>query len=394
MVIAGFASWAAQGSPLDVQVAAVLREELTSREWKSGQRSVSDLRGLIDTKVGFQLKLLGTLLCTSRPAPDPRSLDLQTLAAAVNKKGVTEIVRIRSTPRVRLLGPFDLATPTYGMDSETTLAEHFVALSAGADVVARRILDGTVHTQDNRILEYYRSRNAGQLDTLSLDALQNLAAAILAETKRATPFVGGEDQIGVFLKKGVLRWLLPDLPTDRQKLLSTILHLGFSQTPDGVLTTEEYARVHGKTFISEVNMSLVQPFEQPFTQIFMGGFFRDVAISLDGNVFAGDVFQNVRFKYQGGAFFAANNVLANCVVETPPNVPLPVTLQGCRREEQPRVVPDGALGVPVYASARGCVTRDGDGHLRIKTKGRQRGIDCKGSGVSVPVLPALAGRRN
>jgi hypothetical protein len=315
MAIAGFASWA-RGSPFEYQVAAALREEFSDREWTSGERQVTSIAGLINTTVGFQLGLLGALLATKRPAPPAASLDFHGLAAGINKSGKTEIVRIAFKPRVQPLGPFGLGTPFYDISSTTTVVAHFVAFSAGLDRVARAILDGTIETPDRRILTYYRSRTAGQLDELSLDDLEGLAIAILAQTKSTTQFVGGPDQIGVFAK-GSAKWTMPQLPTDRQKLTCTILRVGSSY---GALTPEEYSRERGKEFITIMNLSLIQPFEEPLRQVFVGGQFRDVSVSLDGNVFAGNRFSNVTFKYQGGSFYFLNNTIDKCVVETAPDV--------------------------------------------------------------------------
>lgn len=386
LVIAGFATWASQGSPIDVQVASVFREEFADHEWTSGKRLVTDMPGLIRTSVGYELQLFGALLATATPAPPADSLDFQALAAGINKAGKVQIVRFAFRPRVKLWGPFNLAIPSYDMNFTTTVVDHFVGLSAGADTVARAILDGTVETQDSRILNYYRSRSARQLDELSLVAMEGLAIAILAETKRATSYVGGPDQIGVFSRGGSVEWILPQLPTDRQKLRSTILHVGFTYTPDG-FTPQEYSEAKGKNMFTAMSISLSQPFEQPFTQVFVGARFRDVSVALDGNVFAGNRFSNVTFKYQGGLFFFGNNTIDSCVLESPPNVIVPSVLGSCTPKQRLSVALDGTIGSPIRAQPKGCVTRNADGRLMIKTKGRQNGQDCKGSRVVVPFYP-------
>lgn len=386
MAIAGFASFVSQGSPVDVQVASFFREEFAAREWKSGKRRLSDLRGAINTSIGYQLQLIGALLAANMRASSVNALPFEVLAAEIDNRGRVNILRMDFRPRLEPLGPFDFPTPFYEMNVNTTIVNQFVALSAGMDRIARAILDGNLETQDSRILNYYRARNAGELDRLSLETLEGLAVAILAETKRVTPAVGGEDQVGVFGRNGRVKWLLPPLPSDRQRLLSTILQIGFTFTPDN-LTPEEYSQARGKNMVTQMNVSLIQPFEQPFTQVFIANRFREVSVSLDGNVFAGNRFSNVTFLYQGGPFYFQSNILEDCGVKAPVGVPLPPALSSCKLEPVLSIVSDDSVGSPIRAHPEGCVTRDADGRLLIKTKGRQNGQDCKGSRVLVPLFP-------
>jgi hypothetical protein len=266
-----------------------------------------------------------------------------------------------------------LEIPSYELDSSAMIADHFVAKSAGQDAVARAILDGTVQTQDPRLLDYYRSRAVKQLDELSLVALENLAVAILEETNRATPLVGGPHQIGVFAKDGKIKWTLPSLATDRQKLHSTVLKIGIPYTPDS-LTPQEYRAARGKKFVTNVNLSLYQPFEEPLIQVFIGSWFRAVTVSLDGNVFAGNHFRHVRFKYKGGPFeWFDNNTLSDCVVETPTEVELPVQLVSCKQEQQTSLDDAGAFGAPVRTQPTGCVKWNAEGKLVLKTDGWDNG---------------------
>jgi 20S proteasome alpha/beta subunit len=387
MVIAGFASYVRQGSPLDVQVASVFREEFTDREWKTGKRSVTELSGLIGTTVGYQLQLFGALLATNRPPPPVGHLNFQVLAAEINKRGKIQIVRIGFKPRIQLWGSFNLAAPSYDVNSTTSIVDHFVAISAGMDSVAQAILSGTLESQDNRILSFHRARSANQLDELSLDALEGLAIAILEETKHSTPFVGGQNQVAVFDKKRLVKWKMPELPTDRQKLVSTIMRIGSTYTRDGLLTFKEYSEAKGKNLVTEMNVALTQPFEMPFTQVFIGSLFRGVSVSLDGNVFAGNRFSQVTFKYQGGpVYFAMTNTIENCVLEVPPNIQIPPELSACRVVLRPAVLLDETVGSPIRARPQGCVSRNSEGRIIIKTKGRQKGKDCKGSKVVIPKI--------
>jgi 20S proteasome alpha/beta subunit len=300
LVMAGFASWAAQGSPLDVQVASLFREEFADHVWTSGKRPVTELPSMVKVKIGYELELFGAMGSTNRPALAPEQLDFQVLAAGLIR-GRVQIVRLSFKPRVEALGPLDLATPFYDMQSTSTVVETFVALSSGIDRIARDILDNTVDTREERILNYYRSRSAQQLDNLSLDSLRDLAVAILEETKRASEYVGGPNQIGVFPKRGRVNWTLPKLATDETRFHSTILNVGFTYTPGG-LTPLEYSLAHGKRMITQFGVSMVQPFDQPFTQVFVGSWFRDVAVSLDGNAFTGNHFPMLLSSTKAASF--------------------------------------------------------------------------------------------
>jgi len=386
LAIAGFASWAAQGSPLDVQVASLLREEFSDRVWTSGKRPITALPNMIKVNVGYELELFGAISATNRPSPPPEQLDFQVLAAGL-AGGKVQIVRIHFKPRVELFGPFDLATPFYDMQSTSSTAESFVALSGGIDGIARGILDGSIDTSDERILSYYRARSTGQLDDLSLDSIQHLAEAILESTERASEFVGGPNQIGVFPKKGPIKWILPTLATEHTRLRSTFLHEGFTYTHGGLMTPLEYSRAHGKRMVARFGVSLLQPFDEPFTQVFVSNWFRDVPVSLDGNAFAGNYFRNVTFKYQGGSFYFAANTLAGCKLEVPLGTSIPPFLRVCKVKVEESVDLRDSFGAPMKASPKGCVTRNRDGRLLIRTRGRQNGKDCTGSGVQILFRP-------
>jgi 20S proteasome alpha/beta subunit len=386
LVVAGFASWTANKSPLDVQVASLFREEFADQVWTSGKRPFTEIPSMVNTKVGYELETIGALGVTERPALAPEQLDFRVLAAGFIRSRV-HIVSVNFKPRIQLLGPFDLAAPSYDMLSTTTVADHFVALSAGIDGVARAILDGAVDTRDDRILNYYRCREQKRLDMMSLDSLHDLAVAILEATKRATTYVGGPNQIGVFPIRGRVTWELPEMATDKSQFHSTIVNVGFAYTPNG-LTPLEYSLTHGKKVVTNIGVSLVQPFDEPFIQVFVGSWFRDVSVSLDGNAFAGNHFVNVTFKYKGVPFnFPSSNSIAGCILEISTGVPVPPALMPCTVMPQPSVNLDGTIGAPIRAQPKGCVTRKADGRLVVKTKGRQSGKNCKGSGVIVSFQP-------
>ena len=107
-------------------------------------------------------------------------------------------------------------------------------------------------------------------------------------------------------------------------------------------------------------------------------------MSLDGNVFAGNQFNHVRFKYKGGPFeWFDNNTLSDCVVEIPTEVALPAQLVSCKREQMTSLDDDGAFGSPVRAQPTGCVKQNAEGKLVLKTDGWDNGKNCKDSGLTV-----------
>jgi hypothetical protein len=153
-----------------------------------------------------------------------------------------------------------------------------------------------------------------------------------------------------------------------------------------LMTSQEDPATRGKMAVTMTNLSLYQPFEQPLIQVFIGSWFRDVTVSLDGNVFAGNQFRHVRFKYKGGPFSFINNALSDCVVETPMEVELPAQLVSCKQEQKTSLDPTGCLGAPVWAQPTGCVKRNAEGKLVLRTDGWDNGKDCKDSGLTVPQI--------
>ena len=254
-VISGFASWVNGGSPIDFQVAAALREEFSDTEWEKGKRKLPNLPPTLMSLVGEQLTMFAGLLAAN--GESPTALNFQMLAAGFDKSKLV-LLRLEFRPHIEVYGPFGLPVPRYEPVVTTKVVRHFECLSAGVDDLARSVLDGGFSTIDPRILEYYRARNEGKLDQLSLNSLEDLAVAILEETKRVTPVVGGPDQIGVFPKHGSVRWHLPELPGSRQKLRSTVLNVGASYSWEG-FPANEHSQMRGKQAFSEISMSLSQP---------------------------------------------------------------------------------------------------------------------------------------
>jgi hypothetical protein len=385
MVIAGFATWMWPGSPLDIQVASVLREDLMDDKWLSGERTILELPNQIKGGLGYQLGALGALLGTYSPPMPLDSLNFQFMAAEIASTGQIQIVTGTFNPTIQKLGALGVSMPSYNLTPEARIVEGFIALAAGQRKVATAILQGNFATKDPRILNYYRNRIGGRLDDLSLSGLEELAIAIMAETNRATPLVGGPNQIGVFGRDGNVKWNLPPMATDRQKLHSTILKAGFPYGYDK-LGSGEVLDGGGEKAELKMYVSLYQPFEQDLIQIFIGNQFRNVRVLLDGNVFAANEFKHVKFLYRGERVYFVNNTLDDCVVETLVGIQLPAQLRVCRQEEKSTLDIRNVIGAPTRPEPTGCVRRNADGKLVLKTDGWEDGKACKDSGFKIPKI--------
>jgi hypothetical protein len=232
----------------------------------------SDLPNLPPTLTGLvaeQLSLFGGVLASNHEALD--RLNFRMLAASLEQSG-TVLMQLDFVPIIHDYGPFALPYPQFEVTSQSTVLTHFGYRSAGIDDVAKAVINDTYPTSDPSILEYYRARDRDKLDSLSLESLERLAAAILAETRRVSPLVGGPDQIGVFPKSGPVRWRLPELPSSRQKRKSTIVNAGSSYSRHG-FTPSEHAQMKGKNAVALLTVSLLQPFEEPFTQVYSAALF-------------------------------------------------------------------------------------------------------------------------
>lgn len=380
-VISGFASWVAGGTPIDFQVAAALREEFSAPDWIRAKHIGVELPSTLSGRVAEQLTLFGGLLSAEGRRPD--GLTFKLLAAGFDNSQV-KLQRLEFKPKTKVWGPFDIPVPRYEPVSSTEVLSKFGYLTAGIDEIAKAILEGQFTTGDPRILAYYQARSDGTLDAYPLNDLERLATAILDETERATPFVGGPEQIGVFPKHGSVKWHLPDLPNSKQKLKSTALNVGSSYSWDG-FPLDEYLLMKGKNSYTEISMSLVQPFDEPFTQVFLGGIIRDVPVTLDGNAFAGSRFINVHFRYGGSSFyFAESNVLGTCSIELAESVELPpnTKLRRCKIERARASTQTLSVGSRIVARPVGCVYWKHD-RMAIKKTGHQRGFDCKNSRIEV-----------
>ena len=381
-VISGFASWAVAGTPIDFQVAAAMRDWFSDPVWIKRKEYFTNLPPAVRSIVAEQLMLCAGILDATSTSPKERGF--QVLAAGFDKSEL-KVLRIEFRPDNHIYGPFDLRVPSYDTPvTSTTVVSNFEYFSAGIDVTAKAILDGQFPTKELAILDYYRARNEGRLDRLPLTELKGLAIAILAETKRATPFVGGPDQVGVFSKHGV-EWQMPELPSSSQKLKSKLINIGSSYSWCG-FPPDEYNQIHGKQSTAILSYSTEQPLEEPFIQVFMGGIIRDVPVSLDGNIFAGNRFENVRFQYAGGLFYLdGSNAIEGCTLETAEGVDVPDNgiLKQCSVERVNGNFQANTVGARVFAKAIGCFIWS-NGRMKTITTGHRRGMDCKGSHVEVP----------
>ncbi len=389
LVISGFATASAPGTPLDVQVAALLRDHFDARMQRRGIGFDGPaLTGWMRVTMASELQVVGSVFATLGNF----SMGMTAIAAGYDSSGQAKIARFDFKPQLSPFGPMVTLLPTFDTTVSSTTVTSFTSASSGINNIAEAVLSGSYLSSDPRIRRFYDARGKGQLDELPLRALCQLAEAILAETEKQTPIVGGPNQVAVFPHRGRARWLAPEMESSRQKVVRSILWLG---GPTNV------HRADGQHFVGRVSIyeDQTHPIIEEYRQVFVAGALRDVDVSLDGNIFAGFLFANVTFKYRGGSFwFGPSNRVQQCEVEVeegkgmPPDVP-PLNL--CRFVQKAAIhVDEKTVGTPLAPSANGCVIPTKDGTLKIKTSGRYKGKECRGSQITLPMGIPIPGPRS
>jgi hypothetical protein len=381
LVIAGFAAASAPGTPLDVQVSALLREHFGQLEQRRIGFDGQDVSGWMRLAMAEELQLVGAVFGTF----GKYDMGMTAIAAGYDDKNKPKIVRFDFNPKLQPFGPGLTMLPLFDTKVTSVEVKGFECVSAGIDSIAKAVIAGTYVSNDPRILRFYAAREQTRLNALPLDALQQLAEAILAETKTNTVLVGGPDQIAIFPRRGKPKWLAPELRSSRQRVLSAVLWLG---GPSNV------RRADGQHYSMATSIfnDLTRPPTEQYTQVFVGGVVQDVDVALDGNIFAGCVFSNVTFKYKGGSFwFGSNNRLQQCEIEIEDGKVLPADsplVSTCRVIPKAVVQIDPTtVGAPVSAKHVGCVIRTKNGSVKTKTTGKYKGKDCRGSHIEVRFVP-------
>ena len=154
----------------------------------------------------------------------------------------------------------------------------------------------------------------------------------------------------------MIGWDMPKLASSTEKYQSELMFFGTTFSKCGIMAGE-YGMVKGTTTRMEVGISLSQPFEVPFVQVFLGGLIRDRSVALDGNVFVAEDFENVTFRYGGQPFYFADNTVNMCTLEIIGDAPIPSVLarSNCavRRVNQQGST-EGVLGSPLTAKSVDC----------------------------------------
>ncbi len=267
-------------------------------------------------------------------------LNFSTLKGEVDEKGVPQVSRVDYEYAPRIGGPLNITMPDYEARDVTKQScqpstssdlkmNVFKFCTAGVDGPARKILSGDYPTTDETIQRYYRARRQNELDEMPLSEISSLAHSILAETGRSSDaqaqvadgtttvsfsVVGGPDQLGVFPSRGKASCCGGEhLPIDQQLLPPKFIRAGLSY--DG---TENGSPVNAVRISFDWN-ELYDP-DEPIHQVFIGDYFRNVIVRLDGNYFVNNRFDNVTFHFEGGECFmpSGNQLGPNCKMARSP----------------------------------------------------------------------------
>jgi hypothetical protein len=380
MVIAGFAVGQSQ-TPFDIAIASLLRKRF-------GTQGLSDGRGDPAIASGWAQGALDQSLMGFASLYDPASvsasdLELTVTFAGIDKDGTPTVRQLIFTPTWRPSGPLKVLIPEYHVVVGEQKVTRFLADSEGIKCVADAILGGVYKSHDPIIQSYYLQLRTRVRDNMSLVQMQNLAKAILRETKNFTPLVGGEDQIGVFPVKGDVQWHLPpNLPLQTQLSPSFIL-------VKGVLCTNAEPKCTGGDNGLIFFQDFQHPLDEPPTRFFLSSQFKNIDIAIDNNYFVKNSFEAVTFKWRGGRFpFMRGNSYTECTLELPERKSLPQDseLAGkCIVIKKPDVVVDPAtVGASAKMHLPPCVKQLPGGGISITTGGGCENGDASKSHATRP----------
>jgi hypothetical protein len=199
--------------------------------------------------------------------------------------------------------------------------------------------------------------------TLAVTGRSSEAKANVADRGLAESFsvVGGPDQIGVFPVRGQAQCCGDaNLPTDFQQLPPKFIRAGF------VYDDAETGSPVNPVRISMFWSGQYDP-DQPIHQVFIGDYFRNVIVRLDGNYFIKNRFDDVVFRYEGGECFMppnAWNEAHNCSLEMLPALALPSScsmLSTCRRAIYGSNANKPTVGNPIRVEMSKCREPHADG---------------------------------
>jgi len=420
IAIAGFSSWL-KGTPLDLEVASVLRRRYKYASVQQftppkGARPIGTMGPVYVTKFtpfdpqsslneDFELEeALTTVAAFALPA------NFSTLIAKLDGKGEPQVNRIDYQYAPVTGGPLSIVIPDYQASDVTKQScrtrprttddlkmDVFKFCTAGMDGLAKKILSGDYPTTDKVIQKYYRALRENKLDKMPLSQLSALAQAILAETGQSNyarapivdggsvesfSVVGGPDQVGVFPSRGDVRCCGDEqLPTNVQLLPPKFIRAGFVY--DG---TEDGSPVN-PVRISFFWSGQYDP-DEPIHQVFIGDYFRNITVVLDGNYFMHNQFDNVTFRYEGGECFMPSwpeNRISNCGLEIFVSLKLPDSCSGlssCRRVGYGSTTSKATVGAPIRVETSKCREPHPDGTVTFWVGGECGNV----AGMMGPVI--------
>jgi hypothetical protein len=332
MAIAGFANDRVEGTPLDLQIGAILRKKFGTNGLPgdtvfgdSGGPKRTAVRQVGDWSILVLQPALMELLAL-RQFQYPGAADTYKFIVTIAETSNGEPPRIRQIKflptEFEEMGYSGPITRWFDVDDKEFKADHFVYASAGLDNVARQVLDGPIvdqkiNVRDLAIKKYLVQKAAKHVDGMSLGDMTALALAILRATKKEySCWVNGADEIGVFSSKRNLQWLLPRglaSTTSVPARIVLLAGLAFNPAPVRKLSRHWWGE-YQEPFIETDEGKVVQ-------QFFLANEFSRVTIRVDGNYFVGNTFDAVTFLYDGGeAHFRNNQFVGPCTLEIPPEV--------------------------------------------------------------------------
>lgn len=365
VVIAGFAVGRARtGSPLDLSLAALLRNRFGTRGSPGPRGKVENAAEWVRYKLEQDLTGIAALFDASYPSGN---LYLCATFAGFNADGVPIIKQLLFKESWVPAGPAAIIAPRYDVESGEVTVNKFQAVTAGITCVANAILGGHYRTTDPVIKAYYRKRRQGGLDNASVPEIASLARVILRETGKFTDAVGGREQIAILPVEGKPTWVLQDLPTD------TELGARF-ELSKGVSCSGGHPCTRGEPGYFE---DFTHPVNEAIPNFYLASVFNGATVALDDNYFVRNIFQNVRLKWQGRQFpyLFGNTFRAPCVLELPENSDLPNDpqtadlLNNCRVERKLEVAIDpGTVGIAGKWEAIGhpCVAQNPGGGANVE----------------------------
>jgi hypothetical protein len=433
LAISGFASGGAFGNPLGLQVASVLRRRyqyvdnpaakppewtppkgahpaITIGSFYFGAYKSRDAKPPPFDEDHELEQALTAVAAFAAPTDPPHLLNFTTLIADFDKQSAPRIQRIDYVNNAHRAGPLDVMLPDYDPEDVTSECCRLVAESQGkANVVpfrycfagvadtAKGIIDGNYPSEDSAIRRYYRRLRHKTLHKMALSEMKSLAHSILVETNRRAlgnasdgqlrqtiSVVGGRDQIGVFPTKGLSQCCgQNNLPNAEQLLPVKFVRAGFlydgrsDAVPVNPIGISFYWSGHHDP-------------DEPIGQVFMGDYFRNVTVRLDGNYFVNNRFDSVTFRYSGGECFLPPPPLnegRNCKLALPIGTiirPGCAAASSCEQLPQSGPQSDGpdVVGAPIRVESTRCRRMNPDGTITFYVGG-----ECGNTaGMTGPVI--------